>query len=52
MGSEEQNMLTVPRHMLVLPGVSQHGINIAVTSEDQKEKKRKIDAKYRLSCKV
>uniref|UniRef100_A0A6N2KNT9 BZIP domain-containing protein n=1 Tax=Salix viminalis TaxID=40686 RepID=A0A6N2KNT9_SALVM len=49
--TEEDNMLTVPRHMLVLPGVSQHGINIAATPEDEKEKKRKIDAKYRLSCK-
>ena len=45
-------MPTVPRHMLVRPGEPQHGINIAVTPEDHKEKKRKIDAKYRLGCKV
>ncbi|KAJ6712819.1 hypothetical protein OIU79_008921 [Salix purpurea] len=45
-------MLTVPRHMLVRPGEPQHGINIAVTPEDHKEKKRKIDAKYRLGCKT
>ncbi|KAG5235159.1 DNA repair protein [Salix suchowensis] len=32
-------------------GVSQNGINIAATPEDEKEKKRKSDAKYRLSCK-
>ncbi|KAI5601094.1 hypothetical protein BDE02_01G068600 [Populus trichocarpa] len=33
-------------------GVPQHGINIAVTPEDQKEKKRKIDANYRQRCKI
>ncbi|KAF9689099.1 hypothetical protein SADUNF_Sadunf01G0056500 [Salix dunnii] len=52
MGSEEENMLTVPRHMLVRPGEPQHGINIAVTPEDHKEKRRKIDAKYRHGCKT
>ncbi|KAJ6393352.1 hypothetical protein OIU77_022754 [Salix suchowensis] len=50
--TEEENMLTVPRHMLVRPGEPKHGINIAVTPEDHKEKKRKIDAKYRLGCKT
>nr|TKR90632.1 uncharacterized protein D5086_0000231230 [Populus alba] len=50
--TEEANMLTVPQHMLAQPGVPQHGINIAVTPEDQKEKKRKIDANYRQRCKI
>ncbi|XP_024466690.2 uncharacterized protein LOC7491475 [Populus trichocarpa] len=50
--TEETNMLTVPQHMLAQPGVPQHGINIAVTPEDQKEKKRKIDANYRQRCKL
>jgi hypothetical protein len=52
MGSEEANMLRVPQHMLAQPGVPQHGLNITVTPEDQKEKKRKIDANYRQRCKV
>ncbi|XP_011026678.1 PREDICTED: uncharacterized protein LOC105127194 isoform X2 [Populus euphratica] len=50
--TEEANMLTVPQNMLAQPGVPQHGINISVsTPEDRKEKKRKIDADYRQRCK-
>ncbi|KAL9369617.1 hypothetical protein Peur_040816 [Populus x canadensis] len=50
--TEEANMLRVPQHMLAQPGVPQHGLNITVTPEDQKEKKRKIDANYRQRCKI
>ncbi|XP_011026676.1 PREDICTED: uncharacterized protein LOC105127194 isoform X1 [Populus euphratica] len=51
--TEEANMLTVPQNMLAQPGVPQHGINISVsTPEDRKEKKRKIDADYRQRCKI
>ncbi|XP_073263210.1 uncharacterized protein [Populus alba] len=51
--TEEANMLTVPQHMLAQPGVPQHGINIAVTPERSKERrKEKIDANYRQRCKI
>lgn len=44
--------LTVPQHMLALPAMAQYGINFAVTPQDRREKKRKIDAEYRQRCKV
>jgi hypothetical protein len=49
MGLEE---LTVPQHMLAQPAMPQYGINFAVTPQDRRERKRKIDAEYRQRCKV